>query len=345
MAVLLAAPILLSITLLISGLAKLGAREETKDAMRSLRLPLPTMHASVASVLPVMEIVLALALWIPFSPVQMVIAGVVTLLMFAYLVIIARALTFEEQVQCSCFGTLASPTVSRATLVRNVILSVLGVLTVVAAATGAMTTLLVQDTMGLIGLGMALLIAIVLTAATIGGRVAAPDTDAPAAPASAEPALDEDELLDYERSPIPAAVLQQPDGRLVTLTQLTAQRAALLVFVTEGCGPCERVLDHAEEWIGELEQTLQVRFVFSRPLDQLRERTTDRVADHALHDLQFTARTALGGASAPSAVLLGADGQLAGGPVNGGSAVIEFVQEIQEQLAEAQAGGELSSGG
>ena len=39
---------------------------------------------------------------------------------------------------------------------------------------------------------------------------------------------------------------------------------------------------------------------------------------------------------APSAVLLGADGQLAGGPVNGGSAVIEFVQEIREQLAEAQ---------
>ncbi|WP_341857031.1 hypothetical protein [Brachybacterium sp. GPGPB12] len=113
---------------------------------------------------------------------------------------------------------------------------------------------------------------------------------------------------------------QRPDGRLITLTQLTARRAAPLVFVTEGCGPCERVLDHAEEWIGELEQTPQVRFVFSRPLDQPRERTTDRVTDHALHDLQFTARTALGGASAPSAVLLGADGQLAGGPVNGGAA-------------------------
>ncbi|MCT1431748.1 hypothetical protein M3G50_13470 [Brachybacterium muris] len=338
MAVLLSAPILLSITLLISGLAKLGAREGTQDAMRSLRLPLPAMHASVAWVLPVMEIVLALALWIPVPPLQMLIAGVVTLLMFAYLVIIARALTFEEQVQCSCFGTLASPTVSRATVVRNVILSVLGVLAVVAAATGAMTTLLVQDPMELIGLGMALLIAIVLTAATIGGRVAAPDADAPAASASAEPVLEEDELLDYERSPIPAAVLQQPDGRLTTLTQLTAQRAALLVFVTEGCGPCERVLDHAEEWIAELEQTLQVRFVFSRPLSQLRKRTTDRVTDHALHDLQFTARTALGGAGAPSAVLLGADGQLAGGPVNGGSAVIEFVQEIREQLAEAGIG-------
>ena len=336
MAVLLSAPILLSITLLFSGLAKLGAREGTQDAMRSLRLPLPTMHAPVASVLPVTEIVLALAIWIPAPPLQVLLTGLVAALMLTYLVIIARALTFEEQVHCSCFGTLASPTVSRTTLVRNVLLSVLGLLAVVAAASGAMTTLLVQAPMGLIGLGIALLIAIALTAATIGGSVAETDADAPTAPAPAAADPDEDELLDYERSPIPAAVLQQPDGRLITLTQLTAQRAALLVFVTEGCGPCERVLDHAEEWIGELEQTLQVRFVFSRPLDQLRERTTDRVEGHALHDLQFTARTALGGTSAPSAVLLGADGQLAGGPVNGGSAVIEFVQEIREQLAEAQ---------
>ena len=336
MAVLLSAPILLSITLLISGLAKLGAREGTQDAMRSLRLPLPTMHASVASVLPAMEIVLALAIWIPAPPLQVLLTGLVTALMFTYLVIIARALTFEEQVHCSCFGTLASPTVSRTTLVRNVILSLLGVLAVAAAGSGAMTTLLVQAPLGLIGLGMALLIAIALTAVTIGGSVADPEADASTAPAPAAADPDEDELLDYERSPIPAAVLQQPDGRLITLTQLTAQRAALLVFVTEGCGPCERVLDHAEEWIGELEQTLQVRFVFSRPLDQLRERTTDRVEGHALHDLQFTARTALGGTGAPSAVLLGADGQLAGGPVNGGSAVIEFVQEIREQLAEAQ---------
>ena len=336
MAVLLSAPILLSITLLISGLAKLGAREGTQDAMRSLRLPLPTMHASVASVLPVMEIVLALAIWIPAPPLQVLLTGLVAALMLTYLVIIARALTFEEQVHCSCFGTLASPTVSRTTLVRNVILSLLGVLAVAAAGSGAMTTLLVQAPLGLIGLGMALLIAIALTAVTIGGSVADPEADASTAPAPAAADPDEDELLDYERSPIPAAVLQQADGRLITLTQLTAQRAALLVFVTEGCGPCERVLDHAEEWIGELEQTLQVRFVFSRPLDQLRERTTDRVEGHALHDLQFTARTALGGTSAPSAVLLGADGQLAGGPVNGGSAVIEFVQEIREQLAEAQ---------
>ena len=341
MAVLLSAPILLSITLLISGLAKLGAREGTQDAMRSLRLPLPTMHASVASVLPVTEIVLALAIWIPAPPLQVLLTGLVAALMLTYLVIIARALTFEEQVHCSCFGTLASPTVSRTTLVRNVLLSVLGLLAVVAAASGAMTTLLVQAPMGLIGLGLALLIAIALTAATIGGSVAETDADAPTAPAPAAADPDEDELLDYERSPIPAAVLQQPDGRLITLTQLTAQRAALLVFVTEGCGPCERVLDEVPGWLTALSPFLQVKAVLSRPLDQLRERTLERVGEHALHDLQFTARRALGARTAPSAVLLGADGLLAGGPVDGGSAVIEFVEEIIEQLGAAQEAGEL----
>ena len=215
MAVLLAAPILLSITLLISGLAKLGAREGTQDAMRSLRLPLPAFHTSVASVLPAAEIILALALWIPVPPLQMLLAGLVSLLMFTYLAIIGRALTFEEQVHCSCFGTLASPTVSRTTLVRNVILSVLGVLAVAAAASGAMTTLLVQAPLGLIGLGMALLIAIALTAVTIGGSVAETDADTSTAPAPAAAGADEDELLDYERSPIPAAVLQQPDRKSV----------------------------------------------------------------------------------------------------------------------------------
>jgi hypothetical protein len=184
-----------------------------------------------------------------------------------------------------------------------------------------------------VSLGTALMIAILLTALTIGGSLAE-DEGVSASTATTSGALgddDEEELLDYERTPTPAAVLQQQDSRLITLTQLTAQRAALLIFVTEGCGPCERVLDHAEDWIDALEDTLQVRFVFSRPLD--------RVGAHALHDLQFTARTAPGATGAPSAVLLGADGQLAGGPVNGGSSVIEFVEEIQEQLAEARGGG------
>ncbi|ATG50325.1 hypothetical protein CFK38_01395 [Brachybacterium vulturis] len=345
MIVLLAAPLLLTLTLLVSGLAKLGARQGTEEAMTSLRLPLRGLHRTVATVLPVTEIVLALVLWVPSVPVQTAVAVVIALLMIAYLGIITRALTFEEPVECSCFGTLASPTVSRLTLGRNLLLTGLSLLSVVAAAGGSMTTVLVQAPLSLIGLGITVLLTIALTILTVGSTDPAARPSPAAAGAGSSSAdsgaagahgAEDEELLDYERAATPAAVLQKPDGRLITLSQLTAQRAALLVFTSEGCGPCERVLDRAPEWIASLSPSLQVRFVFSRPVDQLRERTLQRVGELAMHDLQFTARSTLGGRTAPSAVLLGADGLLAGGPVDGGSTVIEFVEEIRTQLRDAQ---------
>lgn len=350
---LIAAPILLSLTLLASGLAKLGAREGTADAMTSLRLPLRPLHQSVATVLPIAEVVLALALWVPFPPLQVLVSVTIAALMLTYLVIIARALTWDEVVECSCFGTLASPTVSRTTLARNVLLSALSLLGVVASTSGLMARALVHQPLALIGIGTALVLAVLLAAFTIGG--AAPNATTSHAPATDDTgrdahedllednAAEDEELLDYERDPIPAGVLQQPDGSLITLRQLAGQKAALLLFLSEGCGPCERVLDRVPQWIEDLSPYLQVKVVLSRPLDQLRERTTDRVGEHALHDLQFSARDALGGSGAPSAVLLGADGLLAGGPVRGGNGVIEFVEEIWEQLQAAQAEGELSA--
>lgn len=350
---LIAAPILLSLTLLTSGLAKLGAREGTADAMTSLRLPLRPFHQSVATVLPIAEVVLALVLWVPSAPLQVLVAVMIAALMLTYLVIIARALTWDEVVECSCFGTLASPTVSRATLARNILLSALSLLGVVAAASGLMARALVHQPLALIGIGAALVIAILLAALTIGGAATAPTV--PPASGTADAGSDEradftevesmeaEELLDYERATIPAGVLQQPDGSLITLRQLAGRQAALLLFLSEGCGPCERVLDRVPQWIEDLSPYLQVKVVLSRPLDQLRERTTGRVGEHALHDLQFSARDALGGRGAPSAVLLGADGLLAGGPVRGGSGIIEFVEEIWEQLREAQTEGELSA--
>ncbi len=338
---LLVAPILLSLTLLVSGLAKLGSRRGTEEAMTSLRLPLRGLHRPLASALPVLEILLALALWVPSVLVQVVVAVVVALLMLAYLVIIARALTWDEQVECSCFGSFASPTVSAATLGRNLVLTLLGLLTVAAAASGAMTQALVRTPLDLTGLGAAVLLSVVLAVLTLGGTAPAGAAAAPTSAGADAAPEGEEEMLDYERTPIPGAVLQRPDGGLITLDQLTAQQAALLVFVTEGCGPCERVLDQLPGWIADLSPVIQVTAVFSRPLDQLRERTEQRVGEHALHDLRFIARTALGASGAPSAVLLGADGLLAGGPVRGGSGVIEFVEEIQEQLRIARQEGEL----
>ena len=355
---LVAAPILMTMTLVVSAVTKLGEREGIEDAMTSLRLPLRPAHRAIAAVLPGLELLLALALWVPVAGIQVVAAGATTVLMLAYLVIIARALTFEEEVSCSCFGSLASPTVSRATLWRNILLVVLSGAALVSAATDRTALALTQSPLALLGATLALLLAVVLTVLVLGGtrdaRARGMDEgagrgdgtalDDAAADGSGIDGMadgDEEELLDYERSPIPGGVLQRPDGSLVTLRQLAGRRAVLLIFVSEGCGPCERVLDAAPAWITDLAPFMDVRIALSRPLDQLREATLQRVGDHALHDLQFTARTVLGARVAPSAVLLGADGLLAGGPVAGGSGVTEFVAEIREQLAGAMADGEL----
>ena len=174
---LIAAPVLLTLTLLTSGLAKLGARRGTEDAMTSLRLPLRPFHRSVATLLPVAEVALALVLWVPSAPLQTLVAVAITALMLTYLVIIARALTFEERVECACFGTLASPTVSRTTLARNVLLSMLSLLTVVSALSGLMETALVRQPLTVIGMGASLLLAIVLTALALGG-ISALEADA-----------------------------------------------------------------------------------------------------------------------------------------------------------------------
>ena len=130
MTALLTAPILLTITPVTSGLAKLGGaakRRTTEDAMLSLRLPMRALHPLGAAIVPPAEILLAILLWVPVPVVQTIAAALTLLLMAAYLLIVARALAFDEAVTCSCFGTLGSPTVSRATLSRNILLVVLNI--------------------------------------------------------------------------------------------------------------------------------------------------------------------------------------------------------------------------
>lgn len=358
MTLLIAAPILLTLTLLVSGLAKLGDRRALQDAMVSLRIPAPRLHLLIATVLPTAEIVLGLAWWIPWVPSQTVLALLVALLMATYLAIIARALLSGAPAECSCFGTLASPTVSSSTLFRNILLTVLSLVALVAASRGIMTTALEQTPLLLLSAALGVGASVLLTVLVLGGVTSADareasaqgsghrpgDTGAsgePAGTGAADGTGDTDELLDYERTAIPAGVLQRPDGSLVTLRDLTSQQAALLVFVSEGCGPCERVMDQFPTWTAELGGFLQVHAVLKATPASLRERTTTRLGEHSLYDPGFSAREALGSRGTPSAVLLGADGMLAGGPVKGGQEVIGFVDEIREQITAAQADGEI----
>lgn len=347
MSPLLAAPILLTLTLLVSGIAKLPERRGTVDAMTSLRLPLRSLHPLAAVAVPLAELAAAVALWIPWVPLQVTAALAVALLMAAYLVIIARALTFPEAVHCSCFGTLASPTVSRATLYRNLTLTALGVLGVVAAASGAVARAEAEAPLALMGWALALATAVALTSFALGGVSGGPSAGTGAGPGTGTGAGagtgtgDDDDLEDYARRPIPYAVLERADGSTMLLRELAPQGAALVLVLSPGCGPCMRVLPQVRGWAERLAGVVAVRTVFTLQLDQVDEATLEQAGEEPTFDLDGNLQRALGMLGAPSATLLGADGLLAGGPVIGSSDVEEFVADVIAQIEEARADGEL----
>lgn len=350
---LLTAQLLVSLTLLISGCAKLGDRRGTQDAMTSLRLPLATVHGAVATILPAVEVVLALGVWLPVPVVPLVLASLTEALLLAYLVIIARALGFEEQVECSCFGSLGSPTVSRTTLARNSLLVALGVLAVIGAAR-AVPAHAVTSTPGmLVQLALAAVVACLLALLTLGGtrssgRNAAggpwrdettADRDSVDERASAE----DDEALDYMRTPIPFGMLRGSGDQPITLAALTAERAALLIWVRPGCGPCERVLNAVGGWRAALEETLSVRTLVRADPEELAPSVRERAGDSLARDIEGNLAASLGATSSPAAVLLGADGLLAGGPVLGAEDVTALVEEIIAQIERARANGEIAT--
>jgi hypothetical protein len=145
-----------------------------------------------------------------------------------------------------------------------------------------------------------------------------------------EPPTATSELLDYERLPIPYGVLQGYDGPGQTLRELALTRARLLIFLSPGCGACERTAVRIDEWAAALGEPVGVHAVYTAPLEALPAPPHDRGL--SFHEPEQNVTRAFGMLTTPSAVLLGADGLLAGGPVTGESAVAEMVEDLRAEL-------------
>jgi hypothetical protein len=279
----------------------------------------------VAQAHPWAEIALAVLLLVVAGPSGVVVAAASLLLMLVYLALVVRALRMPVDVDCACFGTLGSERVTAGTVWRNSWLSALAAVTVVCALDGSS----VMSRLGALdGSGVSWLAAVAAGALTVAlvlgtGRSADAEATAP----EVEGYVDDEG--DYVRSRTPAVPVQLADGTTTDLRTLSAQRAQLLVFVSEGCGSCVPVIEAVPAWREELPQ-LDVRFVVQVGPDVSRLTSTEE--PQTLHDLDGYAKESFGTRSTPSAMLLGADGLLAGGPVVGSVAVPEFVAEIREQL-------------
>lgn len=347
---------LLSLTFLVSAFGKFADLEGTETALRSLRLPAKKFHRIFAVLTPVCELLVAVGVWLPWR-VPAALAALLGLVMMAvFTVVIARSLSFNKAVHCSCFGTLGSPVVSQFTLARNVLLSViaLGAFLCAALHPGLYPGLLLQAA----PVEAVLLVTLLVAAATVtllvvggtnrlaGEQASAGTGQAGAAPAGSEAAAaptstPEDTAApaedDYIRTPIPFASLTDLAGTRHTLRDLASTQAVLLLFFSTGCGACHKVFGEVAGWQKALAPFVRVITVFSAELDKMDPEIVDALGDTRMHD-EFSRTAQIFDSMAwPSAVLLGADGLVAGGPVVGSGTIREFVGEILAQLEEAPA--------
>jgi hypothetical protein len=310
------APLACGVVLLVSGWAKRGDATGTRLAFAALRVPRPFDSPSVVAALPYVELGLGVAVLLCWGTLLAVVALVVTLLFVAYAVLVARALASGDQVECHCFGSLGDDRVTAATLARNLVLVVLAVLAVALGAGGSGLAVALADLEGA-DLWWPLLAVLVALAAVLVVRRA--PAEAPA----------DDGVVDYLRQPIPVGVLEREDGTLVPLRRLAARRPQLLLFLSTTCVTCDVVADWVPGWAERL-GPVEIVDVFTVPLADLSPRlrpvgaTPYRDPDSQVTDLFTDAR--------PTAVLLGADGMLAGGPVVGAREIQQFVEDIVAEL-------------
>ena len=316
------APLVCSAVLLLSGLAKLGDVDGTQASFAAMRVPQPLTATPVVRAVPAAEIALGALLLVCWGWALAVVGAAVTALFAVYWVLVLRVVRSGEDVDCGCFGSVGDAKVTGSTLARNSLLVLLAGAATAYGAAGSGVVPMLRD----LGPGEAWwLLMSAAAAATAVLVVGLRRQDV--GPES----LADTELLDYERTPIPFAVLQDADGNTKSLSQVARARPQLLVLLSGSCGSCHEIAAQMSEWVPRLGQ-VAVQAVYSERLDKLPEKALPEAGVRTWYDVERGATQAFASGGRPAAVLLGADGQLAGGPVYGKPAVLQFVEDIVAEL-------------
>ena len=316
--------------LVVSGIAKLRTPDDAAG-WEALGIPAVLRRTWLIRLHPIAELVLAAALLLLGGPLGTAAAVVAVLLFAAYLVMVWRARRQTPDASCACFGE-RRPITGR-TLLRNGWLTLLAV---ACAATigalppfGGVVVLAVAFWPWTVALAAVAVTFVLVQEHSPGDAGPAPATGSGLPGAVGSAVGDDAELEDYLRARTPAVPVQLGDGETVNLRELAAQKPLLLLFVSETCGSCTPVIESADAYRALLPE-VSVRLVLQmRPEDST---LTSAEEPQTLHDPHRYASGSIGDFYTPTAVLLGMDGMLAGGPVTGSGAIAEFVDDVYESL-------------
>lgn len=308
-----------------SGTAKLPPRraEETRAALaRQGRIVSPASVRGAA----VAEVAFGLGVLLGSGRVGTISAGGLVVLLGGYTVLVAQMLRSGAESGCGCHGDRGGRTTTW-TLARNVALTTCAVLVLARSLHGddlpSLLGALVPPLLGPVVLAgsapAVVLLAHLVLRAREGVVPAAPSVHVEPLPADPD---------DYVRWPIPPAPLYDVSGRRLSLPDLSRHGARLLLLLdAESTGRSELVLD----WLAtttswEPQVTPAVLVVAPEGFDDV------RLPAPTFQDRTGAALAMLGSPALPAAVLLGADGWLAGGPAAGGDGVTALIDLVSEEL-------------
>jgi hypothetical protein len=322
----------MAVVLVASGIAKLRTTDDLAG-WQSLGVPAPLRQQWLLRLHPWGEIALGVALAVLGGWLGLLAAVVCLALMIAYTVLIGRALRRDDEASCACFGS-AVPITGR-TLVRNMWLTVLAaavVATIWASPLWGGAVLAAVEAaawLWIVGGVVAAVTVLLIVRSEQPAAAAGGEAAASVLPARRGEVADEDGMLEYVRTRIPAVPVTLGDGTPANLRDLALQKPMLLLAVSETCGSCAITRERVPEYRRLLPE-VDVRLLITATPQQ--SGITEAAEPQSLHDPEGHVRASIGDWGVPTAVLLGADGLLAGGPETGPDAVESFVGDIYESL-------------
>lgn len=314
--------------LIASAIGKLSAETSIGQTMAqwgSLKVPRPLINRHLVRAHPYGELMLAIALLRP-GILGLVAAILTAALLVCYSYFLYRGIRSGIAAHCSCFGD--SHRVTWYSLLRNAGFFVFALLSIADHAAG-------DGVIGAVnreGIGEVLLAALLVLAGicVVVGMSRGEEHKEPAT-TDARPARSGDD--DYVAEPLRRWPIADEAGNRTYLPELVAEAPALLINVSLRCHKCAATIEQIPTWQDQFGQLVNIAVLSAdTPAALLAE--YPQLRGRVFHDDLDIIAPAYQLAT-PSAMLLGFDRTISGGPVSGASAIDRFVADIQDELAAA----------
>lgn len=336
------ASLLLATVFLASAWGKRTSVTSPKEGValwRRLGIPPPIAQPVAIRVLPLVEVAVAVLLLLP-GWVGVAGALLALILLGVFSAVVGYALGKGKIASCGCFGA-AGPPISPYTLWRNVGLLILGALAL-AGHLYAPAPLLTAETITatvLLTVAVTLAVWAVVTErdrnlvdqmrrveAHMAEEFEAMQQSYASAPAANGPE-------EYRPQPLPDLDVDHPELGRIRLAQLVAHKPVVLVGFSAFCGACEEAVEAIPRWQEQLGDAVDVVAIHRETAQPALERFPYLHGHLVVDAYGYVFRVLRLGN--PSAVLLGADHTISGGPVIGAKQIPGFIDDIADQLKEA----------